>query len=215
MLNSHESLNDRMQSIEKWHTENGILIMGYAMFRILVDDVFQTDDLSEDEEKIKQMLIDPGPDRVICDEGHLLKNDKTSLNDVLSNIRTDRHFNRSDLDYLYSIENIEPKNDDFNELPSDSILSKLLNDMKGTIVKYHSHDSLLENKSDESLSPEERKLAWEEYKSEEPQGTRAKNSIRFPSIQIGNTTIIWTKLHENNFISFFSKKIGPGLVLPI
>lgn len=89
-LNSHESSKDRVQNIEKWQKENGILIIGYAMFRNLVDNVFQTDDVSEEEKRINQMLIDPGPDLVICDEGHLLKNDKTSLNDVLSCIRTHR-----------------------------------------------------------------------------------------------------------------------------
>lgn len=89
-LNSHESVNDKIQHISKWQNENGVLIMGYAMFRNSVHDILQTDEITDDEKKIKQMLIDPGPDVVICDEGHLLKNDKTSLNDVLSSIRTHR-----------------------------------------------------------------------------------------------------------------------------
>lgn len=33
-------------------------------------------------------LIDPGPDLVICDEGHLLKNSKTALSQAVTRIRT-------------------------------------------------------------------------------------------------------------------------------
>lgn len=33
-------------------------------------------------------LIDPGPDLVICDEGHLLKNAKTALSKAVTRIRT-------------------------------------------------------------------------------------------------------------------------------
>lgn len=89
-LNSHKSFEDKLQQIEKWRTEKGVLIMGYAMFRNLVDDVFQTDGMSYEQMKMEQMLIDPGPDLIICDEGHLLKNDKTSLSENLSSIRTHR-----------------------------------------------------------------------------------------------------------------------------
>lgn len=33
-------------------------------------------------------MIDPGPDLLVCDEGHLLKNEKTSLTNALKKIRT-------------------------------------------------------------------------------------------------------------------------------
>jgi hypothetical protein len=33
-------------------------------------------------------LLDPGPDIVICDEGHLLKNEKSALNKAVNRIRT-------------------------------------------------------------------------------------------------------------------------------
>lgn len=64
--------------------------MGYAMFRNLVDNVLQTDEMSDDQIKMKQIFIEPGPDLIICDEGHLLKNDRTSLNEILSGIQTNR-----------------------------------------------------------------------------------------------------------------------------
>lgn len=82
---------ERMAQIEKWHESKGVLISGYAMFRSLVQHtLYNEDEMTSDETKKSQMLIHPGPDLVVCDEGHLLKNDKTSISDVLSNVRTIR-----------------------------------------------------------------------------------------------------------------------------
>lgn len=33
-------------------------------------------------------LVDPGPDLVICDEGHLLKNEKTGISIAMNRLRT-------------------------------------------------------------------------------------------------------------------------------
>lgn len=60
--------------------------MGYDMFR----------NLSSDAKRIKKKfrdifqtgLINPGPDLVVCDEGHLLKNSKTSLSKAVNQIRS-------------------------------------------------------------------------------------------------------------------------------
>lgn len=107
---------------------------------------------------------------------------------VIDEQHIDRHFERNDLDDLYSNKSIEPTNER-NEVPSDSILSKLLSKLDKVIVKFHSHDSLLQNKEDENLSPQEIQLAWEEFENEKPQGMRSQHSIRFPSRRIGNATI--------------------------
>lgn len=48
----------------------------------------------------------------------------------------------------------------------DFILAELLRQQQDWIVKYHEHDSLLENVVDESLTEEERKVAWSEYEAE-------------------------------------------------
>lgn len=61
------------------------------MFRNLIEEIlFEEKELSSDQKKIKEIFINPGPDLIVCDEGHLLKNDKTSISDALSHVRTKR-----------------------------------------------------------------------------------------------------------------------------
>lgn len=107
---------------------------------------------------------------------------------VIDKQQVDRHFKRNDLDDIYSIDSIEPTNER-NEEPSDSILSKLITKLNGIIVKYHSHDSLLQNNEEENLSAEEIQLAWDEFENEKPQGIKSHNSLKFPCLKIGNAAI--------------------------
>lgn len=61
------------------------------MFRLLTEHaLYDENEISAEKIKLKDMLVKPGPDLVICDEGHLLKNDKTMTNEVLSIVRTNR-----------------------------------------------------------------------------------------------------------------------------
>lgn len=60
--------------------------MGYDMFRNLASDSGKLK--KRERESIQASLIDPGPDLVVCDEGHLLKNSKTSLSKAVNRIRT-------------------------------------------------------------------------------------------------------------------------------
>lgn len=87
----YKSQSERIHQIEKWDREHGALILGYDMFRRMAEDVtYDDDDLSDEQVELKNMLIHPGPDLLICDEGHLLKNEKTSISDSLSVVRTMR-----------------------------------------------------------------------------------------------------------------------------
>ena len=83
------------------------MIIGYDMFRILVHD---EDDMKKKRggppkkkslpqskkklEKLKdefrRYLQDPGPDMVVCDEAHKLKNDESALSRAMVKIRTKR-----------------------------------------------------------------------------------------------------------------------------
>lgn len=76
---------------ENWHKKHVVLIMGYEKYRNLSEDVlFEENELSSDQKKFQEIFINPGPDLVVCDEGHLLKNDKTSISDAISKVRTMR-----------------------------------------------------------------------------------------------------------------------------
>lgn len=78
---------DRANKLMEWHNDGGIMILSYDMFRNLTNDTG-----SRFRKKIKDSLqtslIDPGPDLVICDEGHLLKNEKTSISKAMMRLRT-------------------------------------------------------------------------------------------------------------------------------
>lgn len=58
-------------------------MMGYGMFRILAE-------WDHKSEIIREYLLNPGPDIIFYDGAHLLKNEKTSLSILLSQIRTMR-----------------------------------------------------------------------------------------------------------------------------
>lgn len=85
-ISKYKLNRERVNKINEWHTDGGILIMGYDMFRNLSS---ETGKLKKRErESLQTSLIDPGPDLVVCDEGHLLKNSKTSLSKAVNRIRT-------------------------------------------------------------------------------------------------------------------------------
>ena len=61
--------------ISKWRAFGGVLVMGYETFRILVS----TKKKQEREKEISEALLDPGPQLVICDEGHRIKNENAQV----------------------------------------------------------------------------------------------------------------------------------------
>jgi transcriptional regulator ATRX len=87
---------------------------------------------------------------------------------VIDEHQLDRHFTSQELRELYAFEpDTLDENRPLPALPAaDDVLKKVIFDCRKWIVKYHEHDSLLENKIDESLSEAERNAAWEEYERE-------------------------------------------------
>ncbi|XP_050674558.1 uncharacterized protein LOC126972036 isoform X2 [Leptidea sinapis] len=82
---------ERAYQLEDWYNGGGIFIVGYELFRSLttldpiIDDIRPTI-----VNKIRTALLDPGPDMIICDEGHLLKNDASVLAVAMSRVQTKR-----------------------------------------------------------------------------------------------------------------------------
>ncbi|XP_063793244.1 transcriptional regulator ATRX isoform X2 [Pseudophryne corroboree] len=74
--------------MQRWHEEGGVLIIGYEMYRNL------TQGRNVKSKKLKEMyqrtLVDPGPDFVVCDEGHILKNEASAISKAMNSVRTKR-----------------------------------------------------------------------------------------------------------------------------
>ncbi|XP_040907102.1 transcriptional regulator ATRX-like isoform X2 [Toxotes jaculatrix] len=81
-------LRERIRSLQRWHTDGGVLIIGYEMYRILS----AAKKIKNDEWKkeLKNILVDPGPDFVVCDEGHILRNDASNISKAMNAIKTRR-----------------------------------------------------------------------------------------------------------------------------
>ena len=87
---------------------------------------------------------------------------------VVDEHQLDRHFTSQELRELYSFEpdTLDESQRPTLSLPDDDLLRSVIAECKKWVVKYHEHDSLLENKLDEGLSEAERKAAWTEYELE-------------------------------------------------
>lgn len=86
---------------------------------------------------------------------------------VIDEQQIDRHYKENDLQELYRYDNIEPEEErPVPNLPKDRLFAELLKKYEKLLYKYHEHDSLLENKEEETLNEEERKAAWEEFEQE-------------------------------------------------
>ncbi|GAA6082495.1 helicase ARIP4 [Tachysurus ichikawai] len=107
----HKTTVTRAKVIEEWTRDGGMLLMGYEMYRLLslkksfvtgrkrkskkpagpiIIDLDEEDRQQELMKDIEKALSRPGPDVVICDEGHRIKNCHASTSQALKNIRSRR-----------------------------------------------------------------------------------------------------------------------------
>ncbi|KAM6952473.1 transcriptional regulator ATRX isoform 2-T2 [Lycodopsis pacificus] len=79
---------ERAYALQRWQDTGGVMIIGYEMYRNL------TQGRNIKSKKLKEIfqksLVDPGPDMVICDEGHILKNEASAVSKAMNSIRTRR-----------------------------------------------------------------------------------------------------------------------------
>ena len=110
---------------------------------------------------------------------------------VIDEQQIDRHYNQNDLQELYKY---DLEQDDLRILPilpKDRLFAEMLKKYEDYIYKYHEHDSLLENKEEETLNEDERKAAWEEFEAE-------KNRPQYP-----------TFYPQQQFGQFQQQRVGP------
>ena len=83
-----KEITGRISVLRDWVKNRGVLIIGYEMLKNVTSQDYT--DNEEDREFISCCLIKPGPQLVVCDEGHILKNDKTAISSTVSKIETRR-----------------------------------------------------------------------------------------------------------------------------
>nr|ACI49222.1 hypothetical protein Csp3_JD05.007 [Caenorhabditis angaria] len=100
-LDSAKTVEERQRALLNWHNSDtpSVMIIGYDMFRILTAE----EDPKKKKSKVKKnrkflkaqedfrfCLQNPGPDLIVCDEAHKLKNDESALSKTMVKIRTKR-----------------------------------------------------------------------------------------------------------------------------
>uniref|UniRef100_A0A8C6NJQ2 DNA helicase n=1 Tax=Nothobranchius furzeri TaxID=105023 RepID=A0A8C6NJQ2_NOTFU len=79
---------ERAYALQSWQESGGVMIMGYEMYRNLTQG--RNIKSKKLKETFQKTLVDPGPDLVICDEGHILKNEASAVSKAMNSIRTRR-----------------------------------------------------------------------------------------------------------------------------
>ncbi|KAG6612347.1 transcriptional regulator ATRX [Phytophthora cinnamomi] len=92
-----KKMSDRVQVVKRWHKRGGLLIMGYELYRLLVLQSSGEEKIAAGNQKyshlIKQVyscLSDPGPDLIVLDEGHRVRNHKSKMVKALAHVKTPR-----------------------------------------------------------------------------------------------------------------------------
>ncbi|CAL8362524.1 unnamed protein product [Lota lota] len=78
----------RVGALQRWQRDGGVMIMGYEMYRNFSLGHKIRDPIAK--KIFHNTLVQPGPDFVICDEGHILKNEASNISKAMSSIRTRR-----------------------------------------------------------------------------------------------------------------------------
>ncbi|CAI5715171.1 unnamed protein product [Peronospora destructor] len=92
-----KKMKDRVFVVKKWYKRGGILIMGYELYRLLVLQSSGEEKVATGNQKyaylMKQVyscLSDPGPDLIVLDEGHRVRNHKSKMVKALAHVKTTR-----------------------------------------------------------------------------------------------------------------------------
>ncbi|XP_037035500.1 uncharacterized protein LOC119073821 [Bradysia coprophila] len=104
---THKTLNARSKVVLEWAEKGGVLLMGYELYRLLSmkkvakkrgrkvyrDPEVEKEEAEEHKKLLDEMhaaLVKPGPDLIVCDEGHRIKNSHAGISVALKQIRSKR-----------------------------------------------------------------------------------------------------------------------------
>ncbi|KAG0764140.1 hypothetical protein G6F29_008392 [Rhizopus arrhizus] len=72
----------RIKYLQYWYTNGGVMLMNYDQLRYLIVNS------SKSEDEYYKYLINPGPDVVVLDEGHRIRNAGSQISQIISEFRT-------------------------------------------------------------------------------------------------------------------------------
>ncbi|KAG5676156.1 hypothetical protein PVAND_006005 [Polypedilum vanderplanki] len=95
------SMEQKIKKLEEWHEckNPSVFLINYETFRILANwsgsskrnkTPIPEETAKKYQARIKKCLLDPGPHLVVCDEGHIIKNQKGKTNLAVTKITTKR-----------------------------------------------------------------------------------------------------------------------------
>ncbi|KAL2624343.1 hypothetical protein R1flu_008588 [Riccia fluitans] len=78
----------RAQLLSRWRNGGGVMLIGYSVFRNLCIGKHVKDKATRDS--LCASLQNPGPDLLVCDEAHMIKNVKADITQALKQVRSKR-----------------------------------------------------------------------------------------------------------------------------
>ena len=98
MIDSKAGPEGRLRNLEAWLRTGGLAIVGYDTMAAMCKDIKPKKDedprqfeyRQEDLQRARRCLQDPGPDVLVLDEAHGLKNSRSHKHQVISAVRTKR-----------------------------------------------------------------------------------------------------------------------------
>ena len=87
---------------------------------------------------------------------------------VVDEQQVDRHYTLTELKNFYIFKHTPhvPSSEPPWAPPSDRLLAEVLRAAPETVVNYHLHDDMLQNREEEELTEDQRAEAWKEYEEE-------------------------------------------------
>lgn len=80
--------HERLKLTKEWHSEGGVLTLGFAMFRLLIENEMTATNQIQNKEKEQFRYYLLSPTIVVADEAHALKNPKSSLGIYANSFKT-------------------------------------------------------------------------------------------------------------------------------